>query len=74
MYKYLWIVFYKFLNWIAMETIKLVLKTTDDYKSLNDELSKENQELKKKINVLQTSIRRYKKKKNLINRFFFFLI
>ena len=62
MYKYLWIVFYKFLNWNAMETIKLVLKTTDDYKYLNDELSKENQELKKKINVLQTSIRRYKKK------------
>ena len=62
MYKYLWIVFYKFLNWIAMETIKLVLKTTDDYKSLNDELSKENQELKKKINSLQTSLRRYKKK------------
>ena len=62
MYKYLGMVFYRFLNWIAMETIKLVLKTTDDYKSLNDELSKENQELKKKINSLQTSLRRYKKK------------
>ena len=50
-----------------METIKLVLKTTDDYKSLNDELSKENQELKKKINILQTSLRRYKKKEEPIN-------
>ena len=33
-----------------METIKLVLKTTDDYKSLNDELSKENQKFNRKAN------------------------
>ena len=62
MYKYLGIVFYNFLNWVAMETIKLLLKATDDYKSLNDELFKENQELKKKINSLQTSLRKYKNK------------
>ena len=62
MYKYLGMVFYNFLNWVAMETIKLLLKATDDYKSLNDELFKENIELKKKVNILQTSLRRYKKK------------